>query len=258
MHPMLILLSVSLGLFLGMLLFYEIGRKIGIGTLKRDPKGLAKGIKAAEGSVFALLGLIIAFTFSGAASRFEARRALITEEANTIGTAYLRLDLLPADAQPPLRDLFRQYAEFRARPPSIVTAASADAWYVTSDKFLQDIWSKSLAASRRSDADSHATVLMVPALNEMIDITTTRERATKDHPPPAIYLLLVGLSLVGALLVGYAAASNLRRTWLHATTFAAIMGLSVYLILDMEYPRIGLIKVGDSDQALLDAREDMH
>ncbi len=54
--------------------------------------------------MFALLGLLVAFTFSGAASRFEDRRHLISEEANAIGTAYLRLDLLPSDAQPPLRD----------------------------------------------------------------------------------------------------------------------------------------------------------
>ena len=257
MHPVLILLSISLGVFVGVLLFFEIGRKIGIHTIKRDPKGLPKGVGAAEGAVFALLGLIIAFTFSGAASRFEERRALITEEANNIGTAYLRLDLLAPDAQPALRDMFRRYVEFRATPPKLASVASGDAWYTRSDELVQEIWRQTLAASRRADADPHASMLLVPALNDMIDITTTRERATKDHPSMAIYLLLISLSLVGAMLVGYAVAPNARRTLLHATIYAAMMALSVYVILDMEYPRIGIISVSDSDQAILDLRQDM-
>ena len=84
------------GLFLGMLILSEVGRRIGMARLARDSEGLTKGAGAAEAAVFGLLGLLIAFTFSGAASRFEDRRHLITAEANAIGTAYLRVDLLPA------------------------------------------------------------------------------------------------------------------------------------------------------------------
>ena len=73
------------------------------------------GLNALDGAVFALMGLLIAFTFSGAASRFEVRRALIVQETNDIGTAYLRLDLLPADAQPALRQDFRDYVDARLK-----------------------------------------------------------------------------------------------------------------------------------------------
>jgi len=76
--------------------------------MKEDPEGARAGAGAVEGSVFGLLGLLIAFTFSGAAFRFDARRQLAVEETNAIGTAYLRLDLLPADKQPALRDSFRR------------------------------------------------------------------------------------------------------------------------------------------------------
>jgi hypothetical protein len=114
MNLTLIALLTSVGLFLGILAFLEIGRRIGIMRLAHNPEGLAKGGSAAEGAVFALLGLLIAFTFSGAASRFEDRRHLITEEANDIGTAYLRIDLLPSDTQPELRELFRRYTDLRS------------------------------------------------------------------------------------------------------------------------------------------------
>jgi hypothetical protein len=103
----------AVGLFLGMLILFDVGWRIGIARLTRDSEGVAKGGGAVEAAVFALLGLLLAFTFSGAASRFEARRPLITEEANAIGTAYLRVDLLPDDAQPEMRQLFRHYLDTR-------------------------------------------------------------------------------------------------------------------------------------------------
>src|SRR3954454_22095933 len=106
------LLSIG-GLFVGMLVFSQLGRRIGIARLARDPDGLSKGAAAAEAALFALLGLLIAFTFSGAASRFEVRRFLVNTETNAIGTAYLRLDLLPRDAQPEIKQKMRDYVDVR-------------------------------------------------------------------------------------------------------------------------------------------------
>src|SRR5512136_2423342 len=88
-----------------MLLMIEMGRRAGLRRLAQDPAKGTAGLGAVEGAVFALFGLLIAFTFSGGASRFDSKRQLIAEEANDIGTAYLRLDLLPATAQPALRAL---------------------------------------------------------------------------------------------------------------------------------------------------------
>ena len=104
---------LSGGLFVGMLILLEVGRRFGARRLARDPAGARTGVSAVEGALFGLLGLLIAFTFSGAAGRLDARRKLITDEANNIGTAWLRIELLPADARPALRDLFRQYLDSR-------------------------------------------------------------------------------------------------------------------------------------------------
>src|SRR5574344_1051889 len=105
---------VAFGLFLSMLLFLELGRQTGLHRLRRDPDGLASGTGTAEGAVFGLLGLLIAFTFSGAAERFEQRRHLITQEANAIGTAYLRLDLLGKTDKAALQKQFADYTLLRA------------------------------------------------------------------------------------------------------------------------------------------------
>jgi hypothetical protein len=91
-------LLLSGGLFVAMFAMLELGHRPGVRRRRIDAESAAAGTGVVEGAVFALLGLLIAFTFSGAASRFDERRKLIVEEANAIGTAYLRLDLLPSAA----------------------------------------------------------------------------------------------------------------------------------------------------------------
>ena len=109
----LITLAIAAALFLGMLLLQELGRRLGCRHLAGDPEGARKGLGAVEGAVFGLMGLLLAFTFSGAASRLEGRRQLIAQEVNAIGTAYLRIDLLGPSVQAPLREAFRQYLDAR-------------------------------------------------------------------------------------------------------------------------------------------------
>jgi len=264
-----VMVSVVL-VFLGMLVCGELGRRIGLGHRARDPRRkLAEGAGAAEAAVFALLGLLIAFTFSGAASRFEDRRHLVTDEANAIGTAYLRLDLLPAEAQPELRRLFRRYTDVRAstyrKQDQTVFARflAGENQGVVAERLAQAailqhaIWQRAITALDRPDTPARATVVLVPALNEMIDITTTRVMATRNHPPLIVFLLLVGFGLVGSVLVGYTTSINARRDWFHSILFAAILSLTMYVIVDLEYPRLGLIQV-DSDQVLVELAQTMH
>jgi hypothetical protein len=115
MNPILFVIIFAICILAGMLLFLELGRYIGLRQKAKDQEGGREGLGAVEGAIFGLLGLLIAFTFSGAAARFDTRRQLIVEEANAIGTAYLRIDLLPPGAQPGLREIFRQYVDARLR-----------------------------------------------------------------------------------------------------------------------------------------------
>jgi hypothetical protein len=246
------------GLLFGMLIFLEVGRRIGMARLVRDPEGPMKGVGAVEGAAFGLLGLLIAFTFSGGASRFEVRRHLITEEANAIGTAYLRIDLLPGDAQPEMRELFRRYLDTRAVTYRNVRDETATKAKLAEAVALQgEIWAKAVSACRRPEAPGHAAMLLLPALNQMIDITTTRVVATQNHPPLVIYLLLAALSLIGSLLAGYSMSGNKDRSWLHMVAFAATLSLAVYVIIDLEFPRLGLIRVDAVDQILIELRKSM-
>ena len=197
------------------------------------------------------------WTFSGAASRFDERRHLIVEEANDIGTAWLRIDLLPEHRQPAVRDLFRQYLDSRlATYRNIPDTDAAREELARSVKLQQEIWNQAVKGAAESGSQP-AHVLLLPALNAMIDITTTRYMATQIHPPAIIFVMLAALALAGATLVGYGMASGKKRGWLHMVSFAAVLAVAFYVILDIEYPRLGLIRVDAIDQVLVDLRESM-
>lgn len=242
----------SLGLFIGMTLAGRVGRMLGKRRLART--GAAEhAIGAAEAAIFGLLGLLLAFTFSGAAARFEHRRALITQEANAIGTAWLRLDLLPAESQPALRDLFRTYLDARLRshaPPGPQREAA-----VAEAGTLQDrIWQSAHTAAGTPGHPPPAVMLLLPALNEMFDMASTRLAAHRDHPPLVIYALLAVLCLLASMLLGFGAASQMPRPRFYPGVFAAILALVTYVIVDLEFPRQGLIRVDDADGPLVALR----
>jgi hypothetical protein len=247
---------LAIGLFFGMLLLLEIGRRIGLRRLATDSEGARQGFGVVEGAVFGLMGLLIAFTFSGAASRFDTRRQLVVEEANAIGTAYLRLDLLPSSTQPALRENFRRYVDARLevyrKLPDMVAAMQE---LSNATQLQGQIWSQAIAACH--EGPQAATMLLLPALNEMIDLTTTRTMATKIHPPPVILVLLGVLVLASSLLAGYTMAGQQSRSWIHMLVFAVIMAVTVYVIVDLEYPRLGLIRVDAVDQVLVELRQSM-
>src|SRR5262245_18809345 len=171
-------------LFLAMLGLLELGRRAATRRIARDPEGARAGIGVIEGAVFGLLGLMLAFTFSGAAGRFDTRRQLIVEETNSIGTAYLRLDLLPQSAQPALRDGFRRYLDQRIEAyQAFPDGARVAGAFGEATAMQAEIWRAAVAASRAPDAAPDAPLLVLPALNAMFDITTTRTMALRLHPP---------------------------------------------------------------------------
>jgi len=247
----------SLFLFFGMLTLLEAGRRFGLMRRSRESEGERSNLGPVEGAVFALFGLLMAFTFSGAASRFNEKRMLIAEEANTIETAYLRLHLVPESA-PKIQDLFREYLDSRLKTYRLLPdmkAASLE--MVNSKKLQEEIWTESVAATRVKSAHPAAAWVLLPALNSMIDIMTTRTSALQVHPPRIIFALLFALGLICSLLAGYRMSAGKHRSWLHILGFTVITVIVVYVILDAEYPRAGLIHLETADQVLVDVRATM-
>ena len=245
---------ISTGLFVLLLACLAIGYRVGW----RNTKELTtahEGIGAIEAAIFALLGLLLGFSFSGATARLDARRQLIVNEANAIGTAYLRVDLLPTSEQEEMRQLFRQYVDARleafAHIPDMKAFRQANA---QSGQLQQQIWARAVAASR-NDPTQNSARLLLPALNEMIDVTTSRTIATDTHLPWLVFALLVFIALASGVVAGYAMSKRRRRSWLHMVLYAASIAITVYTVTDLDFPRSGLIRITSADQALEQLRD---
>lgn len=104
------------------------------------------------------------------------------------------------------------------------------------------------------DPTQESTRLLLPALNEMIDVTTSRAIALEIHLPALIFCLLIGIALLTALLGGYAMSKRQSRSWLHMLLYAAIISVTICVIFDFDNLRFGLIKVDAADKALLQLR----
>jgi hypothetical protein len=258
MNPAAVGGGVAAATFVGILASLALGRWIGRRMLaKYGPVG-PSNIGSHETAVFALLGLLIAFTFSGGLSRFDQRRAQVVQEANAIGTAYLRLDLVAPAAQPGLRKTFRDYVDSRiATYRKIADLTSARAELARSQDLQTEIWRQAIEATRARDSHPQAALLVLPALNDMFDITTVRVAATQMHPPVIIYGMLIALAIASALLAGYQSAGEKAIDWVHQLGFATIIALTVYVIIDIEYPRLGLIRIDAIDQVLVNVRSGM-
>ncbi|MFO0825143.1 MAG: hypothetical protein U0792_18820 [Gemmataceae bacterium] len=234
-------LLLALGMLPVMVLLMVAGERVAR-RFREAPSG------PVDAAVLALLGLLLGFQFAGASSRLDARRQIVLREANAIGTAYLRVDILPAEEQPQLRALFKEYTGLRIQMANARTIEEAVVADAQSRKVQGKIWSHAVAACRKDPSPATKT-LVISAINDMIDVTSERMVASHTHTPKAVIALLLGVTLMSAFIVGYATEGP-PRPWVHRILFMLVIVTTLYVTLDMEFPRAGLIQVGAADEAL--------
>jgi len=247
----------AVGLFVTIVLASEIGRRSGFRMRKSDPEGATRGTGTIDAAIFGLMGLLLTFTFFGAASRFDSRREDILREANTIGTAFLRIKLVPPPSQQHIREKFRQYLDARIavykKIPDLAAAASE---LRRADSLKQDIWTMAISACEQTH-DPAVKSLVLGSLNEMFDMADLRTGRARMHPPIIIYVMLLVLVIACSLLAGNVMAESKARNWLHILSFAVILTLTVLVIVDLEFPRIGTIRIDEWDRVLQELRASM-
>lgn len=233
------------------------GHRIRRRTLHRRPDSRDLDAGSVNAAVLSLLGLLTAFTFHNAYSRFDTRRSLIVDEVNAVGTAYLRVDLLPADSQPAMRLKFREYVESRNSLWQLsVDIDAAIREQARSESLQLGIWNAAVEATR-NESSGDARKLLLPALNDMIDITTVRLVAVQSHPPLIIFLMLGVLSMAAAGITGFEMAKYERPSYIHIFGLSALASLAVYLILDIEFPRFGFVTLESVQQLFVKLRDSM-
>jgi hypothetical protein len=257
-HVTLYTVLFAIALAIIMLALIEIGRRVGTRHLTADIAETRKGLAVVDGAIFSLLGLLVAFTFYGAAERFDARRRMVIDEGSAIGTAWSRLDMLDKDDRPALQELFRQYLDARMGAYRRASESAAAEISLARSLQLQDeIWQRSIAACGKPLSFPPGP-LLIPALGEMFHVAHARVAAARIHPPGIIFAALVALTLVSAFMIGHGMAGRKSRSWTHIIGYIITMVGVIYIIFQLEYPLLGFIRIESMDQVLVELRQRMN
>ncbi len=228
--------------------------RIGVAIARRHPR-TNEGDATLEAAVFALLGLLLAFTFSMAGERYDGQRKLIAEEANAIGTATLRSDLYPEPERAGFRDDFREYLEARiadgnarADIPRILEARAR------STSAQMRLWARASRFAREDPKALIPTTQMAPALNQMIDAAGRRFAAEQARVPDSIIYLIFAMSILATFLYAYLGARVQHFEWFTAGTFVLVAASVVFVTLELDRPRRGLIDVNVSERSIVELR----
>jgi len=243
------------GLFLAILLLVllsvEGGYRLGQYRRSRSEEEKEAPVGAMVGATLGLLAFLLAFTFGLAATRFETRREVLLDEANAIGTTYLRAGMLP-DRREDIRTLLRDYVDVRLEA---VRSGNVTAGIRRSERLQDQLWAQAVAIGE-THPTSIVVGLFVQSLNEVIDLHAKRVTAgLRNRIPGAIWMALFAVAVLSLGAMGYhAGLSRTSRSLAElavACTFAVVIGL----IADLDRPQEGVVNV--SQQALMDLRQAM-
>jgi hypothetical protein len=239
--------GVFLGFAIVTMLIYEGGFRLGRWWQDRMPGEQEGPTNMLVGSILALLAFLLAVTMSMASDRFDTRRGLVLDEANSIGTTYLRAGYLPEPASSQIRELMREYVPLR-----IVVTNQKDvaASIQRSQAILSETWKIAEGVAKTTD-QGDLTSTFLESLNETIDLHETRITAgLYARVPETVVLLLIGGSALSLGMVGYSAGLTRRRGLLNALVLVFALGAVLMIVVDLDRPREGFIQV--SQQPLID------
>lgn len=207
---------------------------------------------AVQAMVAALLGLLLAFTVSMAVSRFESRKAAVVDESNAIGTAFLRVSLLPESEQSRTVDLFREYVDMRLEVAGPERYGSPAQALVERQVDLQrQLWSVGVVAAQ-DDQKAVTTGLFLQAANEMIDSAGRRDATLRNHVPESLLFTIFAVALATLYVIGYVSGMSAGRSLVASLVLSMVVAIVVFAILDFDRPYRGVITV--SQQSMLDLR----
>ena len=232
---------------------YLLARRRRAGRKNETAAEVHEHLNEVQTAIFAVLGLLLAFTFAMAVSRFDARKQALEDETNAIGTAYLRTQLLPLGQQAAAVAVFRTYVDARLR-------SARPFWYQDvrlkheMDELQQTLWTQGVAAANQ---DPHAvtTDLYIQSLNEMFDAQSARDAARLNELPTSTIYLLLAISILSVATLGYRAGLGGRRSLVGAVLLALVITLVIGVIIELDQPYQGFITI--SQQSLIDLRQSM-
>jgi len=238
-----------LGTVLVVLLFFEVGYRLGTRAHRASAEEKEAAISGVAGVVLGLNAFLLAFTFSTVADRFQDRKALVRDDANAIRVAYVRADFLPPTDRAESKRLLSQYLDQR-----LAFAGSGDVGrdlpkvLAATDDIQRRLW-RIAVSNAEKDMNSDVAALYIESLNEISSVQTHRlAKGVRARVPSVIWVALIGLTILGMVSMGYqtgiAESKRSKATAIVAISFAMV--ISMVAALD----RPGIIQV--SQQPLYD------
>lgn len=228
---------IGLSLFAGLIVMLELGYRAPGRLGRADGEGGGQDLLLS--AVFGLLALLLGFTFSLALNRYEGRRELVQREANALGTAWLRADLLEEPARARLKGEIRSYGQVRLAWSETVPAGHSDlATAAAQDR----LWGR-LREVVRSEPSGELSRSLVESLNEAFDAASARASSRAVTLPGRVLQVLVLYALLSALMLGYVLGEGGRRHRVASMLLLALLALSMTLIMDLDRPLRGAIRV---------------
>ena len=229
----------------------ELAWRMGFSSSRKKSEA-DKDSGTVRSAVLALLGLLLGFSFAIAAARHEARRELLVEEANSIGTTARRAQLLPEPHATNVVQLLRKYVLLRIEAHREAQFSNQFATTRKRSAELQNhMWAEAVAAA--AERPSPITASFIASLNETIDLEAKRVAAKRNHVPGAVWLLLLCVAGCGLWLVSYQAGTAGRHSILERFVFPVLVAIVITLITDIDTPRGGLISL--DERPLLELNE---
>ncbi len=233
-----------------MLTAIEAGFRLGRKFEARTPENVKSQISTVEAAILGILALLLGFTISMAVSRFEIRKQLVLEEADAIGTSSLRAQLLPAPAGPEIESLLRQYVNIRVQYGTAGNdLARLDDLNRQTWRLQAQFWTRA-AAYAQQDPNPVKAGLLLQSLNLAIDLAEARWMAFQNHVPETVIYVNAAVGLLSAMLVGYSFGVNGRRNIFSMFMLSVSIALVLAVIIDLDRPRSGYIRV--SQQPMID------
>jgi len=227
-------------LFTALLVVVEIGHRVAVQTAVNGNEELHEEIVAARDGIGMLLSLLLAFTLAMVLTRYDSRKQLIVDEANAIGTTRLRAQLLAEPARSKILSLLQKYLDARVSfSEAGLNQEKLNASFSQAKELLDEIWQQSVAVSQQSPTP--ITSIFVVSLNETIDLSERRLAALEYRIPGVLWVVLIFMSTLTCLLVGY---SLRRRALLVILLWPLMISLVLALNADLDSPRTGLIQIG--------------
>lgn len=226
----------------------EVGFRLGRRRVTRSGED-RQSVGQVVAATLALLAFLLAFTFGMAASRFEARRAMVIEEANAIGTTYLRAAMLPEPHRSEVRTLLSEYTDVRL---GAVEPGKLEQSVRRSQELQGQLWRHATAVGEQQP-QSEVVGLFLESLNQVIDLHTTRLMlGARNRIPGIIWLSLYFVTAVGMAVMGYHA--GLAGSGRSLAVLALVLAFSAVMtmIADLDHPQEGMLRV--SQQAIVDLR----